>query len=150
MVGLEGGRRLAELLTSGGDQFVLLKQVSISDLAGAGIETFPELPVDKSEIIAAVPFETPEELRQQQARRTGLPRPHLMQVPVVALLPPLVIRGTAYLPPPASVVRAQMLGQFFTLTHVRMRLPSGESVTAEVMVVNRDRLGGITKLTEAA
>lgn len=144
-------RRLVDVLNNG-DEILKLKGVSIFDwpslnpLGEAG-----EMVIEKRWVYVARPEETDEHRREQRTERAGMVLPGTSRTPIMCLIPPLVIVGLAYLPQgfiPLLRADATVFKRFFPITGASLSVGSSVRIGAEVLILNRDLMAGVTRLPD--
>jgi hypothetical protein len=144
--------RLAEVLNTPTDVLQLDSAV-VTMAVGAPLHC-PSLVIEKTAIIAAIPWETKEQDRQRVLATTISGRAQTTATHVFVFSPPFVISGTAHLatgfgtgirelrPDPA------VFSHFFSMTATRMMLPDGSTLEAPVILVNRDSVSAMARTAE--
>ena len=133
--------RLSDVLSSRSETIVL-KHASVLGLKGQVMASLPEITVEKSQIVAAIPKESEEYKHQQQLFRVGMVKPTLVRIPVLALLPPYAATGRVHLPPNSDLSDPVHSGltRFFPLTDAVLFMGEERLYQGPVVLVNRDML----------
>lgn len=146
---VEVRRRLSEVLNTLGDALELENAVATMG-TGEPIQV-PSITIGKKAIIAAIPWETSAQNRQRALATSMAGRAQTMQLPVVILSSPLLIEGTAHLPGGygTQALRADpgLFAHFFSVTGARVTLPDGAFVDAPVVLVNRECISAMARMT---
>ena len=144
---LDEGGRLVDILNSQ-DAMLTLYSVKVSDWMGNTIALLPDMGIEKQHILAAVPTETEDYKRQRRMSAFGVAHPTLKAIPVLALLPPLVVKGIAYVQPTVRLLRpdSTTFSRFLPLTDAELTLPTQRTISAAILVVNRDMMAAITAI----
>jgi hypothetical protein len=148
---VEERRRLVDILNAQDAIFEL--QSAKLTLASSGLPRFfPVLSIDKKSILAAIPHETQDQLRQRAMLNTGIGRSATLQAQMGFLLLSLYIEGTAHVAPGAGKLRPdpRVFTHFFPLTSATLYLPDGDPLEVPVLLLNRDALVSISLLSEAS
>lgn len=142
---IDSGRRLVDTLNSN-DASLKLTLVKITDWEGRSLAFLPELAIEKQHILAAIPAETEDYRRQRRVSAMGMAHSSMKAVPLLALLPPLVIEGVAYVHPHVIALRpdASIFGRFIPLTDAVLRLTTQITIDTAIAVVNRDMIAAIS------
>ncbi|HXH23033.1 MAG TPA: hypothetical protein VNN10_13485 [Dehalococcoidia bacterium] len=133
--------RLSDLLNSRSETF-LLRHASVLSLKGQVMASLPEVSVQKTQIIAAIPKESEDYKHQHQLYRVGMVKPTLVRVPVLALLPPYAATGKVHVPPNSDLSDPAHSGllRFFPLTDTFLFLGEERLYQGPVVLLNRDML----------
>lgn len=151
--GLAERRRLMEVLNSPEAAFSL-EDAAVKLQIGPPRRTHA-LAIEKKSIVAAIPWETPEQARQRVLSAATVGRSPTSQVPVVAFAPPYVIEGTAHLSPGAAAQKgalyasSPLFSRFFSVTNARLTLPDGSDLKAPVVLVNRETVSALERVEQA-
>jgi hypothetical protein len=147
---VEERRRLVDVL-NGPDANFEIEEAKLT-LSPSGLARhFPTLTIDKKAILAAVPHETQDQVRQRAMLNTGMGRAATLQATMGFLLPPLYIEGTAHIAPGAGRLRPdpRVFTRFFPITSALCYLPDGEPLELEVLLLHRDAIASISLLSSA-
>ena len=148
---VEGRRRLVDVLNSP-ESMIELTDAKLSIATNGMARFFRALSIAKSSMLAAVPHETQDQMRQRAMLNTGLGHATTMQAQLGLLLPPLYVEGTAHVAPGAGKMRADLktFTPFFALTASSIYLPEGDVVEMPVVLVNRDAVVVTSIVSEPA
>jgi len=143
-------RRLVDVL-NGQEAVFELESAQLTLASSDTIRVLPNIAVDKSSILAAVPHETREQLRQRAILNTGISRSRGTQTRIGLLLTPLYVEGTAHMATEASMLRTgvKTFPRFFPLTSTVLYVPDGEALELPVLLVNRDSVSAISPVAES-
>jgi hypothetical protein len=134
--------RLSDVLNSRSDTFVL-RHASVLSLKGQVMASLPEVAVQKSQIMAAIPKESEDYRHQHQIFRVGIVKPTLVHVPVLALLPPYAATGKVHVAPNsdlADLAHSGLLG-FFAVTDTVIFSGDERLYQGPIVLLNRDLIG---------
>jgi hypothetical protein len=136
---VEGRRRLVDVLNSP-EAMIELTDAKLTVATNGMSRFYRTLSIAKGSMLAAVPHETQDQMRQRAMLNTGLGHSTTMEAQLGLLLPPLYIEGTAHMAPGAGKMRADLktFTPFFALTAASLYLPEGDVVELPVVLVNRD------------
>ncbi len=131
--------RLSDVLSARGET-VLLRHASVLSLKGQVIASLPEVTIEKSQLIAAIPKESEDYQHRQRLFRAGMTKPMLVRSPVLALVPPYAATGKVHLPPNSDLSDPAHsgLGRFFPLTDAVLFMGDDRLYQGPVVLVNRD------------
>ncbi len=143
---VDESRRIVDLMNNR-DEIVLLDEASMTSWDGRRLVASAEWLIEKRAILAVIPKETEEQKRHLRLERVGMARPQMLKVFVAAVLPPYVVRGTTYVQPGASLLRAHsdVFNRFFPLIDAELR-SMARDFEAAIVVVNRDFLSAMARL----
>jgi len=147
-------RRLLEVLNSP-EEALQLEDAAVKLTVGPPRRSHA-LAIEKKSIVAAIPWETPEQARERVLSAATVGRSPTAKMPVVAFAPPYVIEGTAHLPPGAATHKGMLhassplFSHFFSMTDARLTLPDGSDLKLPVVLVNRETLSALDRLEPAA
>ena len=145
-------RRLVDILNSQDLTLELHAAESRVDGAVSGLH-YESLVLNKAGILYAMPRETSEQVRLRAFNRSGISlgssQGQVKRVSVGVLLPFCFITGTVTLQPGTNPDRLEIaiLPRFFAMTDATITRSSASAPVADVVVVNRDRLVGLGRLT---
>lgn len=131
--------RLSDVL-SGRGETVLLRHASVLSLKGQVMASLPEVTIEKSQLIAAIPKESEDYQHRQRLFRAGMTKPMLVRSPVLALVPPYAATGKVHLLPNSDLSDPAHsgLGRFFPLTDAVLFMGDDRLYQGPVVLVNRD------------
>jgi hypothetical protein len=152
----EVGRRtrLVEVLNTPGD--VLQLEAAVVTMASASPLQSLDLTIEKSSIIAAIPWETPEQIRHRELATSMTGRAQTSPIEIVSFSPPYAVSGTAHVAGGFGVglrsMRADpsVFSHFFSITNAQMTLPDGSKLDAPVILVNRERVSAMARAIQVA
>ena len=140
--------RVSDLMNTP-DPTLPLHDVSITALEGTRIETYPELTVEKRNVLAAIPMESEEHLTLQRRARFGVAHPDFTSVAVGLVLPPFHGQGVLSLSGPVNIgALGARLTPFFPLTSATLYLNRLPVVDDAVLLISREHLAGLGPLED--
>jgi hypothetical protein len=146
---VEGRRRLVDVL-NGPESMIELSDAKLTLATNGMARFFRSLSIAKSAMLAAIPHETQEQMRQRAMLNTGLGRSTTLEAQLGLLVPPLYVEGSAHLAPGAGKLRADLktFTPFFALTSASLYLPEGDVVEADVILLARDAVVSTSVISE--
>ena len=147
-IGVDDSRRVSDILNSP-ESSLLLSEVVVATAEGTRIEAYPQLAVEKRNLLAVVPRESSEYLTSHQRARFGVARPALADIAVGVVLPPYNAHGVLLIPPPVTVpIAIGRLSHFFPLLRAALYLSRVLLFDDVTLLVNRDLIVGLGPLEE--
>src|SRR5436305_2087229 len=73
---IEPTQRVSDILITPEEKFIL-RQVSVTSLEGSRIESYPEMMIDKRQVLAVVPKESSDHIVSRRMSRMGIGTPSM-------------------------------------------------------------------------
>ena len=146
-------RRLIDVLTEPSPVF-RLEATKVRLGSSTGSREFASLNVEKRAILAAIPHETQQQLRQRTMLTTMVGKSETRAIRATLLLPPFIAEGSVHVPIGAGNIGdkmtadAQFFQRFISVTGAKLILPGGAEIESPVLLVNRDLIAGISVAEE--
>jgi hypothetical protein len=146
-------RRLVDVLSEPANAFRLASAKVVLGSA-ATVREFPSLNFEKRTIIAAIPHETQQQQRQRSMLTSTVGKSLTHTIQATLLLPPFIAAGSVHVPHSVGNIGSkltadpQIFARFISVTGAKLTLPGGAEVEAQVLLVNRDLIAGISVIEE--
>jgi hypothetical protein len=150
---VRGRKRLLDVLTDGGAA-LRLESANVLFASTSGARELGSLNIEKRSIVAAIPHETPQQLRERSMLTSTVGKHQTHQLHAVLLLPPFIAEGSIHLPSSVGGIGAkltadaQIFASFVSVTGAKLSLPGGSEIESPVLLVNRDLIAGISVVDE--
>jgi len=150
---VRGRKRLLDVLTDGGPS-LRLESANVLFASTSGARELASLNVEKRSIVAAIPHETQQQLRERSMLTSTVGKYQTQPLHAVLLLPPFIAEGSIHVPSSVGSIGArltadaQIFASFVSVTGAKLSLPGGSEIESPVLLVNRDLIAGISVVDE--
>ena len=112
---------------------------------------FNLMTVRKSDVLFAIPRETPDQIRGRALYRTGMSTQTQAAMAIGVLLSICHISGTTFVPPGQNrqKIEADLLPRFFAMSGATITQSDGSTSEEAVVIVNREGILALGRLNEA-
>jgi hypothetical protein len=146
-------KRLVDVLTEP-NPALRLESVKVLMASTSGGREMPALNVEKRSIVAAIPHETQQQLRERSMLTTTVGKFQTQPLRAILLLPPFIAEGSIHVPSSVGSIGnkltadSQIFARFISVTGAKLTLPGGTEVESPVLLINRDLIAGISVVEE--